>query len=109
MRVKVERNDWLNEQMLRVVRLHADADTQENTAAFHLTPTQAALVWWAMRRLESAIRDSAGWVHEWDSLHEATWSDNMRCHADAAEWSREFRHKLEAHAKAHDLEVMRCR
>lgn len=104
MRVKIERNDHLNDQILRAVRLHAAADTRENSESFLLTPTQAVLVWWGMDRLERAVQDCARWANLYDQ-----YADTLRCHADAVDWSRDFKQKLMAHAKTHNLEVATCR
>lgn len=104
MRVKIERNDHLNRDILVAVQKHAAADTRENAAEFRLTPAQACLVWWGMDCLQRAIRDSARWC----DLH-GEYADSLRCHADAYEWSQSFRRELMAHAKAHKLEVAPCR
>lgn len=109
MRVKVDRNDYLNQQIMRAVYVFADADTRENAKEFSVTPAQATLMWWALKRLEAAIRDSARWAEEWNNLHQISYADTLRCHADAVEWCREFRHQLADHAKAHQLEVQACR
>lgn len=100
MHVTLDRNDYLNNQLLRAVRIHAEAGTRENSQQFSLTPSQAVLVWWAMDRLEHAIQDSARWASLYDD-----YADTLRCHADAVEWSKNFRKQLLKHAQAHKLEV----
>lgn len=104
MRVTIERNDNLNGQLTRAVRIHAGEGTEEDAAEFRLTPAQAILAWWGMERLERAIQEAARWTDRYDQ-----YTDTLRCHADAVEWLREFRSQLSAHAKAHNLEVDSCR
>lgn len=103
MRVKIDRNNHLNDQLTRAVRIHAGADTREDAAEFNLTPAQAMLVWWGMELLERAVRDSARWADLYDQ-----YPDTLRCHADAIEWSRDFRERLMIHAKAHNIGVALC-
>lgn len=95
----MQRNDYLNDQLLRVVRLHAEASTNENRAAFYMTPAQAALSWWGLYLLLRALRDSANAC----GVH-GDYADNLRCHADAVEVSKRMMAQLWAHAKDHSLE-----
>lgn len=104
MNVTILRDDFQNDQIHRAVRLHAEADTRANSLEFRLTPSQACLVWWGMRLLNRAIRDSSRWCDDG-----AEFADSLRCHADAVEWSKAFMNQLDGHAKDHNLEVMRCR
>jgi hypothetical protein len=85
---------WQNVQVKRAVKIHADADTQENKAEFYLTPAQARLVWWGMRCLANAIRESVA-----DCQTGADYADDLRCHADADEWGRGFMSRLAGHAE----------
>lgn len=105
MRVKVERNDHLNNAIVYVVRAYAGAAERKNITEFRLTPAQASLVWWGMELLERAVRDSARWC----DLHNEDYADTLRCHADAVEWSQNFRKELLSHVKNHKMEVAPCR
>lgn len=103
-RVKVDCKDWQNDHIRRVVNMFADAQLLKDQQDFGLTPAQACLVWWGLNLLNDAIRDSVRWCS-----NDSEFSDTLRCHADAAEWSREFMGRLWEHAKTHGLEAMRCR
>ena len=104
MRVKIERNDHLNDAIVYVVRAYAGANTRENSTEFRLTPAQASLVWWGMEILERTVRDSARWCDLYND-----YADTLRCHADAVEWSRDFKKELLTHVKNHNMEVAPCR
>lgn len=101
-RVPIDRNDYLNMQIRHATRLHAEAPTRENSEEFRLTPAQAVLVWWAMQQLEHALQGSARWIPASDKCG---YADDLRCHADAMDWSNGFRTNLLMHIKAHKLEV----
>lgn len=86
-------SQWQDFQVKRAVKIHADSDTHENRLEFYLTPAQARLVWWGMRFLNAAIRES---VHACQGG--VDYADDLRCHADATEWSRHFMARLHVHA-----------
>jgi hypothetical protein len=82
-----------------VVRQHADADTQQNTAEFPYTPSQACLVWWGLHLLSIELRKPIpGGCWE-------DYSDTMRCYADAIDWIGVAQQRLLAHARTHQLEI----
>ena len=85
---------WQNFQVKRAVKIHADADTQEGRLEFYLTPAQARLVWWGMRCFNDAVRASVG-----DCQTGGDYADDLRCHADADEWARDFMARLAIHAQ----------
>ena len=85
---------WLNAQLKRAVKIHACADTHESRTEFYLTPAQARLVWWGMHCLGNAIRESVC-----DCRIAADYADDLRCHADADEWGKDFMSRLAVHAQ----------
>lgn len=87
---------WQNFQVKRAVKIHADASTQDNRLEFRLTPAQARLAYWGMRCLGHAIRESVS-----DCQTGADYADDLRCHADADEWARDFMLRLAIHAEMH--------
>lgn len=85
---------WQNVQLKRAVKIHADASTQDNGLEFRLTPAQARLAYWGMRCLSNAIRKSV-----YDCQIGSDYADDLRCHADADEWARDFMARLAIHAE----------
>lgn len=87
----------------QVVRQHADASTQDGKQEFYFTPSQACLAWWGLwllvRELGKPIPSSPG---------DDNFADDLRCYADAIDWSHATMQKLSAHAKAHKCEVTAC-
>ena len=88
-------NKWQNFQIKRAVKIHAEAPTREGLLAFRLTPAQARLVWWGMRCLNHAICESVQACKD-----DADYADDLRCHADAHEFSRDFMALLACHAES---------
>ena len=87
-------SNWQNFQVKRAVKVHACAGTMDGKLAFYLTPAQARLVWWGMRCFGSAVRDSVAACQPGKD-----YADDLRCHADADEWSRDFMARLAIHAE----------
>lgn len=92
---------WQNFQVKRAVKLHADADTLKGRLEFSLTPAQARLVWWGMRFFSDAVRESVG---DCDTGND--YADDLRCHADADEWARDFMARLAIHAQKDSLPIV---
>lgn len=88
-------NKWECSQVKRAVKIHAEAPTREKQAEYLLTPAQARLVWWGMRCLNAAIRESVIACHDGGD-----YADDLRCHADATEWGRDFMDRLRCHAES---------
>lgn len=85
---------WHNFQVKRAVKIHADASTHDNMLEFRLTPAQARLAYWGMRCLSNAIRESV-----YACQTGADYADDLRCHADADEWARDFMARLAIHSE----------
>ena len=85
---------WESVQIKRAVKIHADANTQENGMAFYFTPAQARLVYWGMHCFNQAVIASVQ-----DCECGADYADDIRCHADAYEWSRKLITSLVKHAE----------
>lgn len=85
---------WQDFQIRRATKIHADAPTRDGMLEFRLTPSQARLTWWAMRCLTQAIRESVASCQD-----TADYADDLRCHADAAEWIKDFMDRLAVHAE----------
>lgn len=86
---------WQTFQVRRAVRIHAEAPTMENREPFHLTPAQARLVWWGLRCLGKTITESVAACDEGGD-----YADDLRCHADAHEFSRNLMARLRCHAES---------
>lgn len=86
---------WHNLQVKRAVKIHADASTHDNRLEFRLTPAQARLAYWGMRCLSKAICESV-----YACRPGADYADDLRCHADADEWARDFMGRLQVHAES---------
>ncbi len=85
---------WQDVQIKRAVKIHADAPLQQGPQIqFYFTPAQARLAYWGMHCLRHAIRDSSN-----ACALTADYADDIRCHADAEEWSRGFMNRLGEHA-----------
>jgi hypothetical protein len=85
-----------------VVRQHAGADTRENTRMFPMTPSQAGLAWWGLFLLVHELGNIPG--HPGDE----GFSDDLRCYADAIDWSHKTMQALAVHAKESKVEVLSC-
>lgn len=83
-----------------LVRKHAEAPTRENAEALLLTPTQAALTWWALHALRETIAEIPV-----GGPYDDEYADILRCRADAIDWAHKAMQELADQCRKHKVEI----
>jgi hypothetical protein len=83
-----------------IVRKHAEAPTRENAEALMLTPTQAALTWWALHGLRETVATIPV-----GRPYDDEYADILRCRADAIDWATQTMIWLAEHCKNNKVEI----
>ena len=99
-----ETNSFMDDQVRHVVRLFGQDEGAADRKAIVLTPSQAVLVYWALREF---VMRAGGSVRSQVVNHD--YPQTLRDHARVVDWCHRLQVELVEYAREHELEVGGCR
>ena len=99
-----ETNSYMDENVRHVVWLFGQADPPAETFSIRLTPSTAAIVYWALREF---VHRTGGSVRS--LVVNQDYPAALHGHAEVVAWCKGLQKELAAYVSSKDMEVGRCR